>query len=127
MATFPTQSSRWGNAGRDAKRALDFAIDSGFRGSLARALLLLGDIDARHDPPNAAEAEDHYRRALELAEELGMRPLAAHCHLGLGRLCRQRGGLEKSGTHLETAMVMYRDMNRDFWLDEAQAEMGAPG
>jgi sugar phosphate isomerase/epimerase len=47
-------------------------------------LHLIGDIDAGRDPPNAAEAEDYYRRAFDLAEELGMRPLAAHCHLGLG-------------------------------------------
>ena len=78
---------------------------------------LLGDIDAGRDPPNAAEAEDHYRRALELAEELGMRPLAAHCHLGLGRLSKRSGEPGKSGTHIETAAAMYRDMNMKFWLD----------
>ena len=80
---------------------------------------LIGGIDARRDPPNAAEAEDYYRRALELAEELGMRPLAAHCHLGLGRLYRHSGEPGKSGTHIETATAMYRDMNMEFWLDRA--------
>ncbi len=100
-----------------ATRALDFATECGFRGSLARALHLLGNIDARHDPANPSAAEDHYRRALELAEELGMRPLAAHCHLGLGRLYRHKGEPGKPGTHIETATAMYRDMNMEFWLD----------
>jgi sugar phosphate isomerase/epimerase len=80
-------------------------------------LHLIGGIDARRDPPNAAEAEDYYRRALELAEELGMRPLAAHCHLGLGRLSKPSGEPGKSGTHIETATAMYRDMNMKLWLD----------
>jgi len=102
-----------------ATRARSFAADCGSRGNLARALLLLGDIDARQDPPNAAEAKDHYRRALELAEELGMRPLAAHCHLGLGRLYRHSGDPEESAKHLETATAMCRDLNMKFWLDRA--------
>jgi sugar phosphate isomerase/epimerase len=80
-------------------------------------LHLLGGIDAGRDPPNAAEAEDHYRRALELVEELGMRPLAAHCHLGLGRLYRHGGEPGKSGAHIETATAMSRDMNMEFWFD----------
>ena len=88
---------------------------------------LLGDIDAGRDPPNAAEAEDHYRRALELAEELGMRPGTAHCHLGLGRLHQRGGELGKSGKHLETATAMYRDMDMGFWLDQAQSEMKTSG
>ncbi len=43
------------------------------------------------DPPDAEKAESRYRQALTLAEELGMRPLVAHCHLGLGKLYRRTG------------------------------------
>jgi predicted ATPase len=50
------------------------------------ALRLLGNIAARRDPLEAAQAEAHYQQALALAEALGMRPLVAHCHHGLGRL-----------------------------------------
>ena len=45
------------------------------RGHQARALRLLGEITARQDPPEVEPAEAHYRQALALAEELGMRPL----------------------------------------------------
>ena len=56
------------------------------RGHQAYALRLLGEIAARREPPEVEQAEAHYRQALALAEELGMRPLQAHCHLGLGTL-----------------------------------------
>ena len=54
-------------------------------------------------PPDAALAEDHYRQALALAEALGMRPLQAHCHLGLGMLYAATGQREQARTTLATA------------------------
>ena len=60
------------------------------RGNQAHALRLLGEIAAHGDPPQVAPAEDYYGQAIALAEELGMRPLQAHCHLGLGTLCHDR-------------------------------------
>ena len=67
-----------------AERTLALAHEHQERGHQAYALRLLGDIAARRDPPELDQAEAHYRQALALAEELGMRPLQAHCHLGLG-------------------------------------------
>ena len=68
-----------------AERALALAREHQERGHQAYALRLLGDIAARREPPEVEQAETHYRQALALAEELGMRPLQAHCHRGLGR------------------------------------------
>jgi tetratricopeptide (TPR) repeat protein len=70
-------------------RALTLARKHGRRGDEARALCLLGEVNARHNPPDRAQG--HYREALALAEELGMRPLVAHCHLGLGKLYQRTG------------------------------------
>jgi tetratricopeptide (TPR) repeat protein len=67
-----------------AQDALAHACEYQERNNQAYALRLLGDIAARRDPPEGEPAEAHYRQALALAEELGMRPLQAHCHLGLG-------------------------------------------
>src|SRR4029450_5395909 len=53
------------------------------RGYQAYTLRLLGEIAVHRDPPDATLAEVHYQQALTLADELGMRPLQAHCHLGL--------------------------------------------
>ena len=71
-----------------AKRALTHARAHQERGHQAYALRLLGDIAARREPPEDEPAEAYYRQALALAEELGMRPLQAHCHRGLGTAVR---------------------------------------
>jgi hypothetical protein len=59
-----------------------------------------------------------------LADDLGMRPLVAHCHLGLGKLYRRTGDRAKAAKHLTTAATMYRDMGMTFWLEKAKAEQG---
>ena len=74
-----------------ARRALDLAHRQKERGNEAWVLRLLGEIAAQADPPDLESAEAHYRQALARADELGMRPLVAHCHLGLGKLYRRTG------------------------------------
>src|SRR5687767_5129164 len=66
-------------------------------------------------------ADGHYRAALALAEELGMRPLVAHCHFGLGKLYRRTGTREQAQEHVATAPTMYRDMGMTYWLEQAEA------
>ena len=87
----------------------------------AWALRLLGEVTARHDPPD--HAEGHYREALALAEELRMRPLVAHCHLGLGKLYLRTGKREQAREHLTTATTMYREMDMRFWREQAEEEL----
>jgi hypothetical protein len=58
-----------------------------------------------------------------LAIELSMRPLVAHCHLGLGKLYRRMGDREQASEHLTTATAMYREMEMRFWLEQAEAGM----
>jgi uncharacterized protein HemY len=53
-----------------------------------------------------------------------MRPLVAHCHLGLGKLYRRTGDHAKAEERLTTATTMYRDMDMTFWLEKAGAELG---
>jgi hypothetical protein len=56
-----------------------------------------------------------------------MRPLVAHCHLGLGQLYRRTGDPAKAKEHLTTATAMYREMDMQFWLDKAEAALNVPG
>jgi hypothetical protein len=63
-------------------------------------------------------ARARYRAALALATDLGMRPLAAHCHLGLGTLYRRTGRGEQAREHLAIATGMYREMDMRFWLEQ---------
>jgi hypothetical protein len=66
--------------------------------------------------------EDHYSQALALATGLGMRPLAAHCHLGLGHWLRRRGGSAKAEEHLGLARAMYAEMGLTLWLAQVEVE-----
>jgi hypothetical protein len=99
--------------------------ERGQRGYEAWALHLLGEIAAHPGALNSGDAEDHYRAALALAGELGMRPLLAHCHLGLGKLYRRMGKRQETQEQLATATWMYREMDMRFWLERAEAEMVA--
>ncbi len=93
------------------------------RGHEAYALRLLGDIATHRDPPEVEEAEASYRQALALAEELGMRPLQAHCHLGLGTLYAKTGQREQAHAELSAAIDLYRAMDMTFWLPQAEAAL----
>jgi tetratricopeptide (TPR) repeat protein len=93
------------------------------RGHQAYALCLLGDIAVRHEPPDSEPAEAHYQHALALAEELGMRPLQAHCYHGLGMLYRQTDRATLARAALSTAIAMYRAMDMAFWLPQAEAAL----
>jgi tetratricopeptide (TPR) repeat protein len=105
-----------------ANRALEGSTRGGQRGVQAWALRLLGEIAGAAKPPDEGAAETQYQEALALAEELGMRPLVAHCHLGLGRLYRRTGKGEQARQHLSTATAMYREMDMQFWLGQAEAD-----
>ena len=104
-----------------AEWALALAREHQERGHEAYALRVLGDIAAHLEPPEGELAETYYRQPLALAEALGMRPLQAHCHLGLGTLYRQMGRGEESRAALSTAMALYRAMEMTFWLPQAEA------
>ena len=107
-----------------AGRALTLTRERGQRGYEAWALRLLGEVASHHNPPDVAAAEGHYGQALALADELGMRPLGAHCRLGLGNLYRRTGNGAKANEHLAAAAAMYREMDMNFWLEKAEAEPG---
>jgi hypothetical protein len=55
-----------------------------------------------------------------LANDLGMRPLVAHCHLGLGKVYRRAGDQANAQEHLTTARAMYREMDMGFYLAQAE-------
>jgi tetratricopeptide (TPR) repeat protein len=94
-------------------------------GFAAHAMHLLGDIASHPDRFDGESSEAHYRQALALAEPRGMRPLIAHCHLGLGTLYRSWGDYNTSREHLVTAKTMYREMDMQFWLEKAGSEIRA--
>jgi MalT-like TPR region len=83
----------------------------------------LGAVLAHTAPPDVALAEAHYQQALDLANELGMRPLMAHCHLDLGTLYAKINCPEPARAELSTAIELYRSMDMTFWLPQAEAAL----
>ena len=74
-------------------------------------------------PPEAESAEASYCQAITFAEALGMRPLQAHCHRGLGTLYAATDQREQARTELSAAMALYRAMDMAFWLPQAETAL----
>ena len=108
-----------------ARQALDLAVAHRERGHEAWILWLLGEIALEAGEARLGEGEELYRRGLALADELAMRPLAAHCRLGLGRLARRRGNRAGAETHLTAAVALLGEMEMGLWLGPAEAELRA--
>jgi class 3 adenylate cyclase/tetratricopeptide (TPR) repeat protein len=111
----------------EARRLGERVVESspGQHGFAAHALHLLGDIATLPERFEAGRGEAHYRQALALAEPRGMRPLVAHCHLGLGKLYRRTDKREQAKEHLTIATTMYREMGMTYWLEKAETELQA--
>jgi tetratricopeptide (TPR) repeat protein len=110
-------------AWQHARQALDLARQHKERANEALALHQLSVVQAHAGLPDVEQAEVHYQQALSLAEELGMRPLQAHCHRDLGMLYARSGQQEQAGSELSTAMEMYRTMEMTFWLPQVEAAL----
>jgi class 3 adenylate cyclase/tetratricopeptide (TPR) repeat protein len=112
---------------RDAAVAARDALDASRcirrRGGEARILRVLAEAAACGAAPDLDAAQRLNREALDLASELGMRPLVAHCHLGLGKLNLRADKREQAHEHLTTATTMYREMGMTYWLERAEAEL----
>jgi predicted ATPase len=118
-------AGRLGEAGQHARQALDLARKRKARGYEARALFQLGAVHTHASPPDILQAETRYQEALALAEPRGMRPLVAHCHLGLGQLYQRTGKRDQAQERLTIATTMYREMDMQFWLEQAEADRDA--
>jgi hypothetical protein len=72
-------------------------------------------------------ATERYTAAIGLCEQLGLRPLLARAHLGLGQLHRQGGQMQAAEAHLATAVVLFSDLGMRTWLDRSEPELRALG
>jgi len=117
------RTGRADEALRRARSAVELSKKHQERANEALALKVLAEITALGDSIDAPSAGKHYADSLALAEELGMRPLVAHCHVGLGKLYRRTGNPQQARTQLANAVAMMREMEMGLWLEEAEAEL----
>src|SRR5262249_34963866 len=87
-------------------------------GAAAHALHLLGDLAAHADQRDPESGVAGYQQSLALAQWHGMRPLVAHCYLGLSMLYRRAGKQEQARENLTAATTMYREMDMGFWCEQ---------
>jgi hypothetical protein len=106
-----------------ARHALDLARSHKERGHQAWAHRLLGDLASRGGVPALAEAEQHFRESLAIAEELRMQPVVAHAKLGLGRVMRLAGDRVRAEEHVVTAFMLFRGMDVPYWVKKCGEEM----
>jgi class 3 adenylate cyclase/tetratricopeptide (TPR) repeat protein len=92
-------------------------------GLAAYAQCLAGDLASHPDQFDSDGSAASYRKALALAERHRMRPVAAHSHLGLGRIFHRSGHSEHAREHLATATTMFREMDVDHWVEQAEMEL----
>jgi tetratricopeptide (TPR) repeat protein len=116
-------TARFEAAEQAAQRGLALSRQRGERGAQALALRALAEVAARRGP-DQPQAVQLFGEALALADLLGMRPLAAHCHAGLGGLYARTGKREQAHEHFTTATTKYREMDMRFWLEQAEAAVG---
>jgi class 3 adenylate cyclase/tetratricopeptide (TPR) repeat protein len=106
-----------------ASHALESAGHHGERVREASARYVLGEIALAAAPPGIETADDHYRQAMVVADRYRLRPLLAHCHVGLGKLYRRSGDLRLAKEHLDSGIRMMREMEMGLWLERAEAEL----
>ena len=122
LADLSLMAGRPADALRLATDALAQAAAQKERGNQVYALRLLGKVAVYSPEVDTTRAEEHLGQAIALAEELGMRPLRARCHLLLGQLARATGAAPAAG-HVRTAAALFQEMNMRYWFEYAQAEL----
>ncbi len=112
---------RLDEAKAQAEGAINLAQTQKDHGNLAWAYHLLGEILAQEPETSVEPAETAFQQALARAEACGMRPLQAHCHLGLGLLYRDRNRDRHARAQIEltAATQLYRALDMPTWLSFA--------
>lgn len=113
------------DANASAQQALELARRYQEKGSETWALYLLAASQDLSGIGRAESAQQGYLAALARSEELGMRPLAAHCHLGLGQLYRLLGDTGEAREQLKQALYLYREMGMQHWPKQAESALKA--
>ena len=90
----------------------------------AWALLITAKIQSEISSEQIEQAKHTFRQTKELAEELKMRPLLAHCCLELGQFYIKRGQIKQARPELMKAIDLYRSLGMRFWLPKAEALLG---
>ena len=118
-------AGRTAEAADRAGSAVDLARKHKERANEALALRAFAEIMVQSDRPDAGSALRHYEASLALAQEIGMRPLTAHGHFGLGKLYVRAGKRQQAAEQLAIATTIYRELGMNTWV--ARSEQALQG
>ncbi len=104
------RAGRYADAVRRAEEAVQRMIESKEYVHLGHSYLRLATAQAQRGKLFLEDAESAYRKALERAAMHGMRPLAAECHEGLGRLYLKHGQGAAAQKELERSAALYAEV-----------------
>jgi tetratricopeptide (TPR) repeat protein len=116
-------TGRFDEATRWAEEALEHARAVGQRKIEAWSLRLVAEIATRREPPDLDAAEGAYRRCLQLAAELGTRPIEALCRFELGGVLGRLLRAAEARPEITRAIELFRAMGMTAPLEQAQAEL----
>jgi PAS domain S-box-containing protein len=108
-----------------AHRFLKISIESKDKGSEAWIRCLIGDLLTSTDTSTSMESEASYRHALSIALELGMRPLQARCHLGLGQFYACSGNITAAQSEFRSASALYHDISMPYWAQKSDRSLAS--
>jgi class 3 adenylate cyclase/DNA-binding winged helix-turn-helix (wHTH) protein/tetratricopeptide (TPR) repeat protein len=106
-----------------ATRALELARAHQERAHQAWAWWVQGEVAACAGPASCEQSVALYQQAFARAEELQMRPLQAHCHLGIGTVYSRTGDAAQARRALTTAHALYQAMDMTFWRRQAETAL----
>ena len=109
---------------QNAEEALSIFRQNGERGFAAWALYYLAKVQFDGGPEQVQQSTQSYRQAKEQAEELGMKPLLAHCHMGLGEAYAKKGLGKEACSEIVAGIELYRSMDMAFWIPQAESVLG---
>ena len=108
---------------RNAEEALSIFRQREERGFAAWALYYMAKIHSDEKSGQMELAVQSYRQATEQATALGMRPLLAHCHMGLGELYLKEGRSKEAQSEFSAAIDLYRSMDMSFWMPQVESAL----
>jgi class 3 adenylate cyclase/tetratricopeptide (TPR) repeat protein len=123
LASAYTRAGRHDEALSRAKEAVDRTLAAQEYVHLGHALLRLAAVQAERGKAFCEESESLYRKALDRAEQHHMRPLAAECHEGIGRLHARRGRAADAQKELRIAAALYSEVGME---GRAKAALKSP-
>lgn len=106
-----------------ADEALERAQALGEAGFEGWALRLKAEVALSSDNPDLNVAHAYFERAMEVARELGMRPLEARSGLGLGQVHRLAGRKDQARSFLTSAIEQFQGIGMELWCGSAEREL----